>query len=131
MCCYLNYTLACCAAVDPCEWAGVTCTAGRVTALSLPFSTGAKLTGSLAPELATLSELQTLNLFNNSLTGPLPPEWGGLPALQSLNLGSNFITGALPASWATLPALQRLDLSFNNFGNTVSRSQRSSSSYVW
>ena len=66
------------------EWHGVTTDGnGRVTRLSLSRN---QLTGSIPPELGSLSGLRHLSLgANNGLTGPLPPEMGRLTNLNTLD----------------------------------------------
>ena len=111
-----------CAAGDHCLWAGITCTAGLVTGLQLPFNgtAGTKLSGSLPMELSNLADVLVVNLFNNQLVGSLPPEWSLLPALEYLDLSNNTLIGDLPPTWSALTTLQHLDLSFNNFQTAVS-----------
>ncbi len=53
----------------PCDWFGVGCAAGHVTALSLAAN---QLSGTLPITLGYLSELTTLRLENNLLRGRLP-----------------------------------------------------------
>lgn len=87
-----------------CCWHGVTCcpvsngssgacTAGTVTALSLPSN---RLVGTLPPDaLAPLAcSLTSLQLRANNLTGPLPLELSLMDNLSILGLGMN---GARPA----------------------------------
>ena len=62
------------------EWHGVTTGAnGRVTGLKLSAS---NLIGSIPPELARLSHLETLDLERNTLVGSIPPELGELQNLR-------------------------------------------------
>lgn len=56
--------------ISPCDWYGVSCAAGQVTALNLA---GNRLTGSLPEALGALSNLTSLMLDSNRLTGPVPP----------------------------------------------------------
>lgn len=53
----------------PCDWYGVHCGAGRVTALTLPNN---QLSGTLPLSLGTLTGLTQLRLENNALRGPIP-----------------------------------------------------------
>jgi len=55
--------------IAPCDWYGVTCANGQVTALDLP---GNRLTGSLPAALGALSGLTRLDLEGNHLSGPVP-----------------------------------------------------------
>ncbi len=91
------------------EWFGVvTDGSGRVTRLTLP---GNQLSGVIPPELAGLTQLQSLDLgqrwdstsqkwISNQLSGAIPPELGGLTQLQSLNLGGNQLSGVIPPELA-------------------------------
>ena len=54
---------------NPCNWYGVSCVEGHVSALDL-FSNN--LTGELPLEIGNLGELKTLTLNSNALTGELP-----------------------------------------------------------
>ncbi|NJL04735.1 MAG: hypothetical protein HC911_07455, partial [Chloroflexaceae bacterium] len=73
-----------------CSWRGVTCTAGRVTSLELA---GNQLTGSIPPELGSLTNLEQLDLWGNQLSGSIPPELGNLTKLTGLWLYNNQLTG--------------------------------------
>jgi hypothetical protein len=98
---------------SPCVgWTGVTCSASkRVVALDL---SGWAVKGRLAPELAAMDELKTLNLSSCDLTGGLPPAWAAFPKLQALDASDNpRLAADLPAGWAkkgALPALATLAL---------------------
>lgn len=55
-----------------------------------------KAQGTLPPELATITTLQTLNMQQNQYSGGLPPEYGSpgaFPSLLSLVLQQNQLTG--------------------------------------
>ena len=54
---------------DPCQWHGVSCSAGNVVAL---------------------------DLYSNNLTGTLPLEIGGFPALKTLTINGNPLSGPIP-----------------------------------
>ena len=96
-------------------WYGVEVTDGRVTGLRLGGwdeavgeTVGNGLTGSLPPELGTLSALRRLEAAGNrGLTGPIPPELGNLTELESVSLQDNWLTGSIPASLGRLTHLQR------------------------
>ena len=94
----------------PCDWCGVECEAGRVTALCL---NGNSLTGTLPPDLGNLADLENLDLSSNRLTGAIPPEIGVLTGLRRLSLSSNDLSGTLPAELAALTGLERLLLRGN------------------
>ena len=88
------------------EWFGVTNDAdGRVTGIYLWEN---RLSGSIPPELGSLSEMRVLNLRDNQMTGSIPPELGNLSKLEGLYLRNNHLTGCIPAE------LQ--DVEINDFG---------------
>ena len=98
------------------DWHGVEVTDGRVTRLrlggwdqSVGKIVGNGLTGSLPPELGTLSGLRWLEAAGNSgLTGPIPPELGNLANLETLSLQENWLTGSIPAALGRLANLERV-----------------------
>jgi hypothetical protein len=51
------------------------------------------LAGSIATQIALLTALTRLNLFNNSISGTLPTELKQLSSLDELILSQNFLTG--------------------------------------
>ncbi|KAL4281271.1 hypothetical protein GQ457_03G026840 [Hibiscus cannabinus] len=125
------------AAVDPCNWNMITCADGLVTALGAPSQ---NLSGTLAPNIGNLTNLQLVILQNNNILGNIPSELGRLPklktldlsnnrfdgqipstlshlkSLQYLRLNNNTLSGAIPSSVANMSQLNFLDLSFNNLG---------------
>ncbi len=99
------------------EWHGVTTGAnGRVTGLELPAS---NLIGSIPPELARLTHLETLVLERNTLAGPIPPELGELQGLKTLVLGVNDLTGSIPAALGDLSILEDLRLRRNELTGPI------------
>lgn len=104
-------------ASSPCNWHGVRCDAGRVTALRLP---GAGLFGSLPiGGIGNLTELQTLSLRFNSLSGPIPSDFSNLVLLRYLYLQGNAFSGEIPSFLFTLPNLIRLNLGQNKFSGRI------------
>ena len=123
------------------DWTGVAIdSAGRVTSLrlverdlsgSIPPElgslsnlrslniTGNRLTGGIPPELGSLSNLRTLVLVANELAGSIPPELGSLSNLQSLELGGNRMTGGIPPELGSLSNLQSLDLRGNRLTGSI------------
>ena len=112
------------------EWRGVTADEdGRVTELRLrrnqlsgtiPPELGSltnltdlwldnnRLNGAILPELGNLSSLIRLSLYSNELSGEIPPELGSLAGLERLFLNDNELSGKLPQEMTKLSALQRL-----------------------
>lgn len=78
-----------------CSWYGVRCDdAGtHVIGLNLSFD---NLTGSIPPELGSLSELSSLELQFNQLSGRIPVELAQLPQLTVLHLDHNRLTDSIP-----------------------------------
>ncbi|WP_213999979.1 S8 family serine peptidase [Arsukibacterium sp.] len=95
-----------------CDWGGVTCSNGQITALDLSNN---NLSGELPAALSALSELTELDLSFNSLSGSFPEVLLQLTTLQRLSLWQNGFSGVIPATISELGGLRQLDLSFNNF----------------
>ncbi|CAM8926658.1 unnamed protein product [Rhodiola kirilowii] len=97
--------------VTPCSWTGVSCSKSEVvTSLILPNS---QLSGSVSPDLSSISTLQEIDLSGNSFNGSLPLSILNAANLQKLNLGGNFFSGQIPALIGILPNLKFLNLSAN------------------
>lgn len=94
----------------PCDWAGIKCTDGHVTAIALNYN---DLRGSLPPQLGQLSKLQSLVLYFNELSGAIPAELGRLSNLESLVLNDNQLSGLIPLELGRLSSLKDLDLENN------------------
>ena len=117
---------------------------GDLTRLKwLNIARNPNLTGNIPPEMAQLTELEVLYLWENDLTGPVPTWLGGLIELQQLSLGhnrlsgsiplelgrltkldtlylaGNDLTGGIPYSLSDLPSLTRLFLYDNNLGGSI------------
>ena len=109
------------------DWYGVEVTDGRVTRLRLGGwdetardVVGNGLTGSLPPELGTLSHLQWLEIGGNrALTGPIPAELGNLAAIKGLSLARNWLTGPIPAALGRLGNLEELWLDSNALSGAI------------
>jgi hypothetical protein len=82
------------APLDECGWQGVDCSNGRVTDLAWA-SLG--LTGTVPEEVGLLTDLQVLDVSNNTmLSGWMPTQVGKLVNLQSLQLAGNKLSGPIP-----------------------------------
>ena len=77
------------------------------------------LTGPVPTWLGDLIELQQLSLGHNRLSGPIPLELGRLTKLDTLYLAGNDLTGGIPYSLSDLPSLTRLFLYDNNLGGSI------------
>ncbi len=74
---------------------------------------GNGLRGAIPPDLSNLAKLEVLDLSDNALGGPIPPELGNLKSLTELSLGSNNLSGLIPLELGNLSALETLDLVSN------------------
>ncbi|KAG7626352.1 putative receptor-like kinase TMK4 RLK-Pelle-LRR-IX family [Arabidopsis thaliana] len=95
---------------DFCKWSGVRCTGGRVTTISLADKS---LTGFIAPEISTLSELKSVSIQRNKLSGTIP-SFAKLSSLQEIYMDENNFVGVETGAFAGLTSLQILSLSDNN-----------------
>ena len=98
-------------ALDPCgdRWQGVSCSSGKVISIDLQ---GISLKGSLAPQIANLTALQSLALQRNDLTGDLP-SLSGLSNLREIYLGSNLFRSIPEGFFSGLISLVNVSLDHN------------------
>ena len=103
------------------EWYGVTTDAsGRVVGLHLGGRANRHgLSGSIPPELGSLTSLTRLHLGLNNLSGPIPPELGRLAKLWELNLSDNDLSGSIPSELGDLAKLRTLRLSSNGLSGGI------------
>ena len=78
-----------------------------------------QLTGTIPGRLAELSNLRTLDLNGNGLSGPVPPELGDLSGLTALWLQNNRLTGTVPTELGRLTSLEGLGLSGNQLRGVI------------
>ena len=77
----------------------------------LSLNTGA-MTGTIPPELSTLTSLTEINFGSNrGMTGSFPAELSTLTSLQKIFMDKNSFTGAIPPEWSTLTSLTNLCVS--------------------
>lgn len=99
-----------------CNWIGIVCRDWRVVQLRLPCTTGSGcLSGTLAPQVANVTQLEEIDLSNNRFYGPVPGSWGSLRNLTFLDLSRNQLTGSLPDTYSTMASLRQLRLGDNSF----------------
>ena len=106
------------------SWDGITVakTPPRVTRLELARK---GLTGTIPEELANLTNLEKLALWENQLTGPIPAALGHLTMLNTLWLSNNRLSGAIPSQWGAptgpspLTALRELRLASNRLSGAI------------
>ena len=110
------------------DWYGVdTDESGRIVSLDLsgewdseaglPIPHG--LSGSIPPELGSLTNLASLDLAYNNLTGRIPAELGNPVNLRWINFTSNNLTGTIPLELANLERLTMLALGGNALGGEI------------
>ncbi|XVF71602.1 hypothetical protein PTKIN_Ptkin12aG0051800 [Pterospermum kingtungense] len=93
-----------------CNWPGISCDdSSRVISINLASKS---LSGTLAPEIATLSQLSSVSLEGNSLSGAIP-SFAKLTNLKSIYLDGNAFTSVSPDAFLGLSKLQTLSLSDN------------------
>ncbi|MCY4473966.1 MAG: leucine-rich repeat domain-containing protein [Chloroflexi bacterium] len=100
------------------SWDGVTVkgTPSRVVEIIL---TDKSLDGTIPAELAKLTGLQSLHLYENQLTGSIPTEFGSLTALTDLRLYSNRLSGGIPTELGSLTRLVVLYLDDNQLTGAI------------
>ena len=99
-----------------CTWEGVTCGGGHVEEVRMWFN---QLSGSIPPELGSLSNLVDLSMRGNQLSGSIPPELGNLSSVWYLSLLSNQLSGSIPPELANLSSLGYLLLSSNQLSGSI------------
>ncbi|KAL3628490.1 hypothetical protein CASFOL_027536 [Castilleja foliolosa] len=103
--------------IDPCTWIYVTCNEQQfVTEIDLG---NLGLHGELGSDLAMLSNLKNLYLYNNSLLGDISSDFGNLRDLQILDLSSNGLMGEIPKSLSLLSNLRILRLRDNALSGNI------------
>ncbi|OIT39433.1 PREDICTED: somatic embryogenesis receptor kinase 1-like [Nicotiana attenuata] len=103
--------------VNPCTWFHVTCN-GQNSVVRVDLG-AANLSGILVPQLGMLSNLQYLQVHNNSISGEIPSQLGNLTKLVSLGLENNQLSGHIPSSLGNLKSLQWMRLDGNKLLGTI------------
>ncbi|XP_065861587.1 receptor-like kinase TMK4 [Euphorbia lathyris] len=92
-----------------CDWKGIECNSGSVTAINLPNK---GLSGTLPSEISSLTQLKTLSLQNNHLSGDIP-SFANLSNLASLYMDFNNFTSVPSDGFRGLISLQTLSMGNN------------------
>ncbi|CAA6654576.1 unnamed protein product [Spirodela intermedia] len=111
---------------DPCvkKWKGVLCpnttsSDGYLHVRELQLL-NMNLSGSLAPELGKLSQLQSCKDFMwNQIGGSIPKEIGDIKTLRLLLLNGNQLSGSLPDELGYLPNLTRIQIDENQISGPL------------
>jgi len=98
--------------LDECEWYDSTCVNNVYTMLSL--QSNHTLRGTIVPELALLSSLESLRLDQNALIGVIPITLGQMTTLKEIHLNDNLFRGTIPRQFGNLTNLVEV-----NFGNNL------------
>ncbi|KAE8681997.1 Protein NSP-INTERACTING KINASE 1 [Hibiscus syriacus] len=77
--------------------------------LTLKGSSKPYLSGTLAPTIGNLTNLQLLSLQNNNISGNVPSGLGKLSKLENLDLSNNRFEGRIPGTLSRLKSLLRLN----------------------
>ena len=95
------------------EWEFISSLANCTRLQKLAFGWN-RFAGKLPDSLANLStNLQLLQISNNSISGVIPSDIGNLIGLEMLDFGRNLLTGVIPESIGKLTQLQGLGLNSN------------------
>lgn len=106
---------------DECRLKGVTCDADDLC-IEMDL-TGAAMVGTIPPEIALLTDMRKLVLWDNSLTGTVPwePILERMVKMEFLDLDKNEFTGLLPSPEpGTWPLMKIFWVSKNLFTGTIS-----------
>lgn len=107
---------------DVCKkWSGVTCDDDNA---AVPHVVGllisnVDLVGEIPEELAQLTQLESLILFDNLLGGEIPASLSELDKLTYINLRNNLLSGPIPPELADTPNLISLLLSNNSLDGPI------------
>ncbi|CAL1404372.1 unnamed protein product [Linum trigynum] len=94
-----------------CNWKGIKCDSSNTKVTSITLS-NLGVSGTLPPEISTLTHLETLSLQNNNFQGPLP-SLSKLPNLQSVFLDNNNFSSIPPGFFKDLVNLETLSIGNN------------------
>jgi Leucine-rich repeat (LRR) protein len=109
------------------SWYGVTLSGGRVSRIVL---NGNNLSGSIPPEIGSLTHVKVLQLQNNSLHGTIPAEIGEMDSITDLRLNNNQLTGPIP-SVSNLSKMSTLYLNNNQLSGTIPSSMGSLTKLIY
>lgn len=83
-----------------CEWEGFHCDSNRsITGI---FLRQKRINGIISRKLGELTDLEDVDLADNTIAGTIPTEIGRLRRLKTLSLNDNLLTGTLPLEMGSL-----------------------------
>ncbi|KAL8501624.1 hypothetical protein ACS0TY_020947 [Phlomoides rotata] len=87
---------------DPCLpspflWNWINCSSDPIPRVTALYLGSLNLSGEL-PDFSSMDALQTIDFSNNTLVGPIPEFLATLPNLEQLNLADNQLSGSVPDS---------------------------------
>jgi len=92
---------------------------GSLTNLKALTLASNELGGTIPSKLGSLTNLESLQLWNNQLSGPIPPALGNLTNLEWLSFGDNQLEGMIPSELSRLNNLSILELEDNKLSGTI------------
>ncbi|KAI9136429.1 hypothetical protein BKA69DRAFT_1104304 [Paraphysoderma sedebokerense] len=101
-----------------CAWQGVGCDLSGGTVTSL-YIGKAGLIGSIPNEIASLTGLVELNMFQNSLTGTIPSDITSLTNLKNIAFGINSLSGTIPEAIGRMKQLTAFIIDKNQVSGTI------------
>jgi len=102
---------------DECDWYDSVCVNDFYTELSLRAEY--PMAGTIVPELALLTSLESLLVDENALVGTIPTELGYLTDLKKLRMNDNLFRGPIPTEFGKLSKLEDIDLSSNILSGSI------------
>jgi hypothetical protein len=105
--------------LSECEWSGVNCinNTNIVRSINLPEK---NITGPIQKEIQSLSQLEYLNLINNSISSSIPEDFFDLmDGMKWLKLEDNQLTGTIPQKSTGTSKLEYLKVSYNQLEGEV------------
>ncbi|KAH0854310.1 hypothetical protein HID58_078934 [Brassica napus] len=105
-----------------CSWTRVSCDSLNQSITRLDIS-NLNISGTLSPDILKLTSLEFLNISNNAFEGELAPlDFSQMTQLTTLDAYDNNLNGSLPLSLTKLNQLDYLDLGGNYFNGEIPRS---------
>ncbi|MEM7533600.1 MAG: Ig-like domain-containing protein [Chloroflexota bacterium] len=95
------------------------CSVASLTELEHLDLNGNNLSGELPCELSLLVNLKHIDLSNNTFEGEIPPEISALTGVENLFLNGNNFIGGIPVEFGNMTSLKQLDLGGNALDGTI------------